>query len=202
MGARVESGQPWGVQAAGAESQGHAILTGTRPGRLPREGASFSKQSLAGPASRPLHMLFLRPGIFCITHHPLRVATSVYSPLALSSESLANLLPQLGPWGLLRPPCPLCSPMPRRLCCPGCCVQQGSISHCLGLLWELARLCMSGCVTYAHGGVCVPQRTPHCVSSGVPVLLTLRLPRPLVVPRGRDWRLCPTDWLSLPLSPP
>lgn len=148
--ASVESGQSWGVQAGGAESQRQPIVAGKVVWEVSQGRGHLSVNS-------PLWFLplglctcyFLPPGIFCITHHPLRAATSVYSFLALSSNASSSREPcQPSPrWGSGASSGshgPLCSPTPWRPCWPGCWVQLGIVNHCLGHLWELAQLCMSG----------------------------------------------------------
>lgn len=111
LGASVESGQSWGVQAGGAESQRQPIVAGKGLGGFPGKGASFGKQAPVVPASRTLHMLFPPPAIFAspttrFERLPLFTLSSSLAQMLHPPESLANLFPLLGLWGLLWLPWP------------------------------------------------------------------------------------------------
>lgn len=78
----VESEQCWGAQAGGAETQGHPILTGNVVWEASQRRGHLwvHKEPSAVPASGPLRVLLAPPGILCIAHHPLQVATCLLLP--------------------------------------------------------------------------------------------------------------------------
>lgn len=141
-------GCPEGSRLEGQSLRDTQLQQAVGSGRLPREGTACGVEPPTGPASRPLHMLFpsLENAASPSTPFswlPLSTLTLSLAQMPSPPRRLPNLLTQLRFWSLFWLPWPLCSPISWRSFWPGAGHHRPS-GHCLGHLWELDQLWLSG----------------------------------------------------------